>query len=96
MTHTPLLTLETIAKYLKAREVQLDMEENNGQRFIRMGWRFEMGDAAVLVSVNDGPSNTSRLGSPASAYRICEGFGAMTWSAVPCRNRTGMGAIWAT
>ncbi|WP_293911738.1 YbjN domain-containing protein [Deinococcus sp.] len=61
MTETALLTLETVAKYLKEREVQLDMEENNGQRFIRMGWRFEMGDAAVLVSVNDGPNNTSRL-----------------------------------
>ncbi len=61
MTETALLTLETIGKYLKEREVQLDMEENNGQRFIRMGWRFEMGDAAVLVSVNDGPNNTSRL-----------------------------------
>ncbi|GGQ93728.1 MULTISPECIES: YbjN domain-containing protein [Deinococcus] len=58
---TALLTLETIAKYLKEKEVQLDMEENDGQRFIRMGWRFEMGDAAVLVSVNDGPQNTSRL-----------------------------------
>ena len=61
MGDTALLTLETIAKYLREKEVQLDMEENNGQRFIRMGWRFEMGDAAVLVSVNDGPNNTSRL-----------------------------------
>ncbi|MDV6374043.1 YbjN domain-containing protein [Deinococcus arenicola] len=58
---TALLTLDTLAKYLKEKEVQMDMEENNGQRFIRMGWRFEMGDAAVLVSVNDGPNNTSRL-----------------------------------
>lgn len=58
---TALLTLDTIAKYLTEKEVQLDIEENNGQRFIRMGWRFEMGDAAVLVSVNDGPQNTSRL-----------------------------------
>ena len=58
---TPLLTLDTLAKYLQEKEVQLEMEENGGQRFIRMGWRFEMGDAAVLVSVNDGPSNTSRL-----------------------------------
>ncbi|WP_019585649.1 YbjN domain-containing protein [Deinococcus apachensis] len=58
---TALLTLDTLAKYLREKEVQLDMEENNGQRFIRMGWRFEMGDAAVLVSVNDGPNNTSRL-----------------------------------
>jgi hypothetical protein len=61
MGDTALLTLETIAKYLREKEVQLDMEDNNGQRFIRMGWRFEMGDAAVLVSVNDGPNNTSRL-----------------------------------
>lgn len=58
---TALLTLDTLAKYLQEKEVQLDMEENAGQRFIRMGWRFEMGDAAVLVSVNDGPNNTSRL-----------------------------------
>ncbi len=61
MTEIALLTLDTLAKYLKEKEVQLDMEDNNGQRFIRMGWRFEMGDAAVLVSVNDGPNNTSRL-----------------------------------
>ncbi|MGX9686792.1 YbjN domain-containing protein [Deinococcus wulumuqiensis] len=58
---TALLTLDTLAKYLQEKEVQLDIEENGGQRFIRMGWRFEMGDAAVLVSVNDGPNNTSRL-----------------------------------
>ena len=61
MTDVALLTLDTLAKYLQEKEVQLDIEENNGQRFIRMGWRFEMGDAAVLVSVNDGPNNTSRL-----------------------------------
>lgn len=63
MTEVALLTLETIAKYLKEREVQLDMDTNpeTNQRFIRMGWRFEMGDAAVLASVNDGPQNTSRL-----------------------------------
>lgn len=59
--NTALLTLDTIAMYLKEKEVQLDIEENDDQRFIRMGWRFEMGDAAVLVSVNDGPQNTSRL-----------------------------------
>ena len=58
---TALLTLDTIPKYLRDKEVQLDIEEQGGQRFIRMGWRFEMGDAAVLVSVNDGPNNTSRL-----------------------------------
>lgn len=61
MAETALLTLDTIAKYLREKEVQLDLEDNNGQKFIRMGWRFEMGDAAVLVSVNDGPNNTSRL-----------------------------------
>ncbi|PYE55353.1 YbjN domain-containing protein [Deinococcus yavapaiensis] len=61
MTDTALLTLDTIAKYLRDKEVILDMEDQNGQRFIRMGWKFDMGDAAVLVSVNDGPNNTSRL-----------------------------------
>ena len=34
---TALLTLDTLAKYLKDKEVQLDMEDNEGQRFIRMG-----------------------------------------------------------
>lgn len=58
---TALLTLDTLAKYLQSKDVTLELEENEGQRFIRMGWRFDMGDAAVLVSVNDGPSNTSRL-----------------------------------
>jgi len=61
MADTALLTLDTVAKYLKDKEVILDIEEQNNQRFIRMGWKFEMGDAAVLVSVNDGPNNTSRL-----------------------------------
>ena len=60
-TDIPLLTLDTIARYLRDREVELDIEDNAGQRFIRMGWRFDMGDAAVLISVNDDPSNTSRL-----------------------------------
>ncbi|WP_034336679.1 YbjN domain-containing protein [Deinococcus misasensis] len=58
---TALLTLDTIVKYLKEKEVHLDVQDNEGQRFIRMGWKFEMGDAAVLVSLNDGPNDTSRL-----------------------------------
>ncbi len=58
---TPLLTLETIAAYLKKKDVNLELEEQNGNRFIRMFWKFEMGDAAVLISLSDGPSNTSRL-----------------------------------
>ena len=61
MSDVALLTLDTIAKYLKEKEVHLDVQENNGQRFIRMGWKFEMGDAAVLVSFSDGPNDTSRL-----------------------------------
>jgi hypothetical protein len=58
---TPLLTLETIAAYLKKRDVNLEIESQNNQRFIRMNWKFEMGDAAVVISLSDGPSNTSRL-----------------------------------
>jgi Putative bacterial sensory transduction regulator len=57
----PMLTLETLAKYLKEKEVGLEIENNNGNRFIRTQWKFEMGDAAVIVSLNDGPNGTSRL-----------------------------------
>lgn len=64
MSDVALLTLDTIAKYLKDKNVVLEVQEpeNQGQpRFVRMGWKFEMGDAAVLVSVSDGPNDTSRL-----------------------------------
>ncbi|TSA87270.1 YbjN domain-containing protein [Deinococcus detaillensis] len=61
MTDIPLLTLDTIAKYLKEREVNFDLKEQNDQRFLRTGWRFEMGDATVLLSVNDSSNHTSRL-----------------------------------
>lgn len=64
MSDTPLLTLETIAKYLREKEVVLEIQDpadGMPNRFIRMGWKFEMGDAAVLVSVSDGPNDTSRL-----------------------------------
>ncbi len=57
----PLLTLETLASYLRKKEVTLDMDTQNGNKFIRMNWKFEMGDAAVLVSLQDGPNDTSRL-----------------------------------
>jgi len=64
MADVALLTLDTLAKYLKEKEVILEVQEpeQEGQpRFLRMGWKFEMGDAAVLVSVSDGPNDTSRL-----------------------------------
>ncbi|ADV68782.1 YbjN domain-containing protein [Deinococcus maricopensis] len=61
MNDTPLLTLDTIASYLRARDVRLDVEEHPDRRFIRMGWTFDMGEAAVLISLQDGTNNTSRL-----------------------------------
>jgi hypothetical protein len=57
----PLLTLETIAKYLEKRDVNLEIETQNNSRFIRTNWKFEMGDAAVVISLSDGPNSTSRL-----------------------------------
>ncbi len=84
---TALLTLDTLAKYLREKEVQLDMEENNGQRFIRMGWRFEMGDAAVLVSVNDGPNNTSRLEVTCVTQKTYEGRRQEVMTLLNERNR---------
>ncbi len=64
MADVALLTLNTIAKYLKEREVKLEVQEPEAEgqpRFLRMGWQFEMGNAVVLISVSDGPEDTSRL-----------------------------------
>ena len=60
-TITPLLTLDTIANFLKKKDVKFEVEDQNGSRFLRMYWKFEMGDAMVFVSLNDGQANTSRL-----------------------------------
>ena len=89
MTETALLTLDTLAKYLKERDVQLEMDENpeTNQRFIRMGWRFEMGDAAVLVSVNDGPQNTSRLEVTCVTQKTYEGRKDEIMQLLNARNR---------
>jgi hypothetical protein len=66
MEETSLLTLDTIAKYLREKEVKLevvDQDAANGTtvRLIRMGWHFDMGDATVLISVNDGGNETTRM-----------------------------------
>ncbi|MFC6617453.1 YbjN domain-containing protein [Deinococcus radiophilus] len=88
-TETALLTLDTLANYLKERDVQLEMDQNpeTGQRFIRMGWRFEMGDAAVLVSVNDGPQNTSRLEITCVTQKTYEGRMQEVMEMLNLRNR---------
>jgi Putative bacterial sensory transduction regulator len=61
MDITPLLTLETIGSYLKKKEVNFETETNGANRFLRTNWKFDMGDAAVIISLNDGPDGTSRL-----------------------------------
>jgi Putative bacterial sensory transduction regulator len=61
MDITPLLTLETIGMYLKRQDVNFEMENNNGNRFLRTNWKFEMGDGACIISLNDGQDGTSRL-----------------------------------
>lgn len=58
---TPLLTLETLKKYLEARGINSQILDQNNQRYIQMIWKFEVGDAAVLVSLNDGPNDTTRM-----------------------------------
>lgn len=87
MTDTPLLTLDTIVKYLKERQISLDLEEQNGQRFLRTSWRFEMGDAAVLVSVNDGSNNTSRLEITCVTQATYAGHQAEVLAFLNTRNR---------
>ncbi|HEX2863784.1 MAG TPA: YbjN domain-containing protein [Deinococcales bacterium] len=58
---TPLLTLDSLQKYLEARGINSQVLEQNNQRYIQMIWKFEVGDAAVLVSLNDGPNDTTRM-----------------------------------
>jgi hypothetical protein len=61
MDITPLLTLDTIGSYLKKKDVNYEIETNNGNRFIRTNWKFEMGDGACIISLNDAQGGTSRL-----------------------------------
>lgn len=61
MEITPLLTLETLGSYLKKKDVNFEIESNNGNRFIRTNWKFEMGDGACIISLNDAQGGTSRL-----------------------------------
>lgn len=61
MDITPLLTLETIGVYLKKKDVNFEIETNNGNRFIRTNWKFEMGDGACIISLNDADGSASRL-----------------------------------
>ncbi|NJK46581.1 MAG: YbjN domain-containing protein [Pleurocapsa sp. SU_196_0] len=61
MDITPLLTLETIGAYLKKKDVNFEIETNNGNRFIRTNWKFEMGDGACIISLNNADGGTSRL-----------------------------------
>jgi hypothetical protein len=60
MDITPLLTLETLGMYLKKKDVNFEIETNNGNRFIRTNWKFEMGDGACIISLNSTDSNASR------------------------------------
>jgi hypothetical protein len=83
----PLLTLETIANYLKQKEVNLEFEENNGNRYIRMMWKFEMGDAAVLISLNDGPEGTSRMEVTCVTQNVYRGRRAQVIEMLNQRNR---------
>jgi hypothetical protein len=58
---TPLLTLDTLRRYLENKQVNAERSEQNGNQYLQMMWKFDMGDAAVLMSLQDGPNNTSRL-----------------------------------
>jgi hypothetical protein len=57
----PLLTLDTISAYLKKRDINHDIDDNNGNRFIRTGFKLDMGDAGVVISLNDIDGKVSRF-----------------------------------
>jgi hypothetical protein len=84
---TPLLTLETLAKYLEKREVNHEIEQQEQNRFIRMNWKFEMGDAGVILSLNDAPGGTSRLEITCVTHNQYRGRRAQVVDMLNQRNR---------
>lgn len=57
----PALTLDVLLGFLRDKGYTFEVEEADGRRLARLDWRFEMGEATVLVAVDDGPNATSRL-----------------------------------
>jgi hypothetical protein len=84
---TPLLTLETLSKYLEKREVNHEIENQDQNRFIRMNWKFEMGDAGVILSLNDAPGGTSRLEITCVTHNQYRGRRAQVVEMLNQRNR---------
>jgi hypothetical protein len=84
---TPLLTLETLSKYLEKREVNHEIESQDQNRFIRMNWKFEMGDAGVILSLNDAPGGTSRLEITCVTHNQYRGRRAQVVEMLNQRNR---------
>jgi Putative bacterial sensory transduction regulator len=84
---TPLLTLETLSKYLEKREVNHEIEQQEQNRFIRMNWKFEMGDAGVILSLNDAPGGTSRLEITCVTHNQYRGRRAQVVDMLNQRNR---------
>lgn len=55
------LTLPTVVEYLERMGVQFRLEDAFGTPIVRTGWRFEVGAAALLISVSDSAHHTTRL-----------------------------------
>lgn len=57
----PALTLDTLLGFLRDQGYTFEVEETDGRRLARLDWRFQMGDATVLVAVDGGPNDSARL-----------------------------------
>ena len=84
---TPLLTLDTIKRYLDNKQVNSERTTQNGNQYLQMMWKFDMGDAAVLVSLQDGPNQTSRLEITCVTHNQYRGRRAQVMEILNQRNR---------
>ncbi len=57
----PTLTLPTVVEYLERMGVQYRLDDLFGTPVVRSGWRFQVGQAALVISVSDSAHDTTRL-----------------------------------
>jgi hypothetical protein len=55
------LTLPTVVEYLDRMGIHYRLDDLFGVPIVRSGWRFEVGAAALLISVSESAHHTTRL-----------------------------------
>jgi hypothetical protein len=81
------LTLPTVVEYLERMGVQYRMDELFGTPIVRSGWRFEVGHAALVISVSDSAHHTTRLEITCATHQRYPGQSDAVLQLLNTRNR---------